>query len=95
MEDFLPQYARCMDEADVAMVYYDPEIIEQKRLKQFEPEQVKTSFGKADLQVFTNKNDLEKALKSLDYKNSALLLMSSGNFSGLNVNDIVNEKISL
>jgi UDP-N-acetylmuramate: L-alanyl-gamma-D-glutamyl-meso-diaminopimelate ligase len=93
MEDFLPQYADCMDQADEAMVYYDPEIITQKRLKQFEPEQVKKGFGRADLQVYTNKEDLEKALKSIDYKNSAILFMSSGNFSGLDVNKIVNEKI--
>jgi len=45
-DDFLPQYAGCMEQADVAFVYYNPEVIHHKRLKEINPEQVKQAFNK-------------------------------------------------
>lgn len=90
-EDFLPQYADCMVEADVAYVYYNPEVIQHKRLKEIDPEQVKKAFGGNNLEVFTDSQALQAKLKSLNYDNSALLLMTSGNFSGVNLIEFANE----
>ena len=90
-EDFLPQYADCMVEADVAYVYYNPEVIQHKRLKEIDPEQVKKAFGGNNLEVFTDSQALQAELKSLNYDNSALLLMTSGNFSGVNLIEFANE----
>jgi len=90
-EDFLPQYAGCMDEADVAFVYYNPEVIKHKHLKDIQPELVKKAFGGKNLLVFTDPVALQQKLRELNYDNSALLLMTSGNFSGLDLTDFATE----
>ena len=90
-EDFLPQYADCMAEADIAFVYYSPEVIQHKRLHEILPEQVKQAFGGNNLTVFTDTVALQTKLRELNYDNSALLLMTSGNFSGVNLIEFANE----
>jgi len=94
-EDFLPQYADCMTEADVAFVYYNPEVIQHKRLKEIQPEQVKLAFGGTNLTVFTDSEALQQKLRELNYDNSALLLMTSGNFSGVNLIEFANELLKV
>jgi UDP-N-acetylmuramate: L-alanyl-gamma-D-glutamyl-meso-diaminopimelate ligase len=84
-EEFLPQYANCMDKADVALVYLNPEVLQLKRLKEVQPEQVKAAFANVKVNVYTDALELQKALRALTYQNSSLLLMSSGNFSGLDL----------
>jgi len=90
-EDFLPQYANCMAEADVAFVYFNPEVILHKHLKEIQPEQVKKAFGGSNLTVYTDSNALQQKLRELNYDNSVLLLMTSGNFSGVNLIEFANE----
>ena len=90
-EDFLPQYAACMEQADMAFVYYNPEVIQHKRLKDIEPEQVKKAFGGNNLEVFTESAALQAKLRSLNYDNTALLFMTSGNFSGVQLIEFAEE----
>ena len=90
-EDFLPQYAGCMEQADMAFVYYNPEVIQHKRLKEIDPEQVKNSFGGNNLEVFTDSAALQAKLRSLNYDNTALLFMTSGNFSGVQLIEFAEE----
>ena len=90
-EDFLPQYAGCMEQADMAFVYYNPEVIQHKRLKEIDPEQVKNAFGGNNLEVFTDSAALQAKLRSLNYDNTALLFMTSGNFSGVQLIDFAEE----
>ncbi|HJV77652.1 MAG TPA: Mur ligase family protein [Paludibacter sp.] len=94
-EDFLPQYANCMAEADVAFVYYNPEVIQQKRLKEINPEQVRRAFGGTNLTVCTDSQALQQKLREFDYDNSALLLMTSGTFSGVNLIEFANELLKV
>lgn len=90
-EDFLPQYADCMKGADVSFVYYNSEVIRHKQLKPLHPEDVKEAFGGENLTVYTDTNQLQSKLKEFDYKNSVLLLMTSGNFSGVNLVEFAGE----
>ena len=90
-EDFLPQYAGCMAEADVAFVYYNPEVIQHKRLKEIKPDQVKQAFASDNIVVFTDSEELKQKLREMNFDNSALLLMTSGNFSGINLIEFANE----
>ena len=90
-EDFLPQYAACMEQADMAFVYYNPEVIQHKRLKEIDPEQVKNAFGGNNLEVFTDSAALQAKLRSLNYDNTALLFMTSGNFSGVQLIEFAEE----
>ena len=87
MADFLPQYKGCMAEADVAYVYFNPKVIEHKRLTPITKEEVRDAFGTSNVEVFTESEALQERLRSLEYKNTALLMMSSGTFDGIDVKD--------
>ena len=93
--DFLPQYRGCMDGADVAFVCYNPEVVRHKRLQAITPQQVQAAFGGGDrLTVLTDPQELQRRLRQLDmHDNTALLFMSSGNFSGIDVAALAQELI--
>lgn len=91
MADFLPQYKGCMAEADVAYVYFNPKVIEHKRLTPITAEEVREAFGTTNVEVFTESEALQAKLRSLEYKNTALLMMSSGTFDGIDVKDFANK----
>lgn len=84
-EEFLQQYKDSMDEPDTAIVYFSPEAIAHKRLEPITTEQVLTAFGREDLLVFTDSEKLESYLKSLNWNNQNLLMMSSGTFDGMEI----------
>lgn len=85
---FLDEYANTMDAADVAIVFYKEETIAQKRLEKITPEQVRKAFGKDDIEVFTDSDRLKTRLKTHKWKQSNLLMMSSGNFGGIDVDSL-------
>lgn len=85
MAEFLPQYKDCMIEADVAMVYFNPKVVEHKRLTPITVEEVAEAFHSPNLRVFTDSAALQEALRAEDYGNTALLMMSSGTFDGIDV----------
>ncbi len=87
MADFLPQYDHCMQQADRAYVYFNPEVISHKRLAPINPEDVQRAFATDNVQVFTDSKKLQQQLRALDYHNTALLMMTSGNFDGINIPD--------
>ena len=82
-ETFLAEYNGAMNDADEAIVYFNPHTIAHKKLKPITEAQVLTYFNRKDLKVFTNSNDLMTYLKSKSLKNHVLLMMSSGNFDGI------------
>ena len=83
--NFLDQYKGSMNSADVPIVYFDPKAIEHKKLPQISISQVKKAFKNPDILVYNQINDLEKRLLNEKWKNKNLLLMSSGNFSGMDI----------
>ena len=91
MADFLPQYKNCMAEADIAYVYFNPKVIEHKQLTPITPEEVCNAFGTKNVEVFTESLALQLKLQSLDYENTALLMMSSGTFDGINVKEFATQ----
>lgn len=84
-EQFMQEYAGAMDHADEAVVFYSKHALELKRMPDLPAEKVRAGFGKEDLEVFNRKEELEEWLRSRQYKNANLLLMSSGNYDGLDV----------
>lgn len=89
MADFLPQYKDCMKEADVAYVYFNPKVIEHKRLTPISAEDVRKAFGTKNVEVFTSSEALQKAVSrqysAFSDQGVALLMMSSGTFDGIDV----------
>ena len=87
MADFLPQYKGCMAEADLAFVYFNPKVIEHKKLTLITKNEVRVAFGTENVEVFTESEALQAKLRSLSYENTALLMMSSGTFDGIDVKE--------
>ncbi|MCX6311550.1 MAG: Mur ligase family protein [Bacteroidetes bacterium] len=81
--DFLKEYNGSMNTADEAFVYFNPHTIEHKKLSAISIEQVKDAFARNDLKVSTDSKKLMEELKSRKWDNSVLLLMTSGNFDGV------------
>ena len=86
--EFLKQYQGSLDAADKAIVFYTPEAVAQKKLEPITKEQIEEAFNRKDLKIFTSPDDFQNYLKQLDLKNSALLLMSSGNYGGLDLEEL-------
>lgn len=84
-QDFLKEYHNTMIDADEAIVYFNPEVIVHKKLEPISEKMVFDCFGKENLQVFTKKTELIEFLKEKSSGLSCLLLMSSGNFSGIDL----------
>jgi len=82
---FLSQYKDSMRVADMAIVFFSTHALELKKLPSLDPSDVKQAFGRSDMEVITNEKILKEKLLTLSWENANLLLMSSGNFSGLNM----------
>lgn len=97
MAEFLPQYKGCMAEADVAYVYFNPKVIEHKRLTPISAEEVREAFGTKNVEVFTESEALQAAvsrqLSAVSAQNVALLMMSSGTFDGINIKEFAKQLI--
>ncbi len=87
-KSFLSHYHQTMKNADEAIVFYNPETIKHKRLEHISPEEIYKAFGKKGLKVFTSPNELRDYLDSINYHMKVLLLMSSGNFGGINFHQL-------
>ena len=86
--DFLKLYEGALDEADEAVVFYSPDAVKIKQLEEITADQIGQAFNRKDLIIYTNPTEFQNYLKEKDFNNTALLLMSSGNYGGLNFNDI-------
>jgi UDP-N-acetylmuramate: L-alanyl-gamma-D-glutamyl-meso-diaminopimelate ligase len=83
---FLEEYQGCMQLADEAFVFFNPHTIAMKKLPPISETDVLQAFQKEGLKVFTETDKLMKALKNTHLDRCNLLLMSSGNFDGLDIN---------
>lgn len=86
--EFLKQYKNTLDKADEALVFYSEDALKIKRMEPISKELIINSFEKNNLQVFTNPVILENYLKEIDKNNSIFLMMSSGNYGGINLDSI-------
>ncbi len=93
-EKFLSEYKDSMSEADLAFVYFNPHTIEHKKLQPLSKQQVSDSFGSNNVTVFTDSKILLKALHELSWDNSNLLLMTSGNFDGVDFVQLADELLA-
>lgn len=86
--EFLKEYKGALDAADSAVVFYSPHAVMIKKLEAIKREQIEGAFDRKDLVVFTNPADFKTYLFSQDYENTSLLLMSSGNYGGLDFQEV-------
>ncbi len=88
--EFLKEYQGALDAADVAVVFYSPDAVKIKRLEEVTYDQIAQSFKRDDLVIYTSPQDFKAYLFGLNLDNSALLLMSSGNYGGLDFEEVKN-----
>jgi UDP-N-acetylmuramate: L-alanyl-gamma-D-glutamyl-meso-diaminopimelate ligase len=85
---FLKEYQGALDAADIAIVFYSPDAVKIKQLDEITYQQIAQAFNKENLIIYTNPQDFKTFLFSQEFDNSALLLMSSGNYGGLNFEEV-------
>ena len=81
-KDFLSQYKDCMSSADESLVYFSPEVIKHKSLDPISLDDVYLGFG-GGVKVVNYTNEVLSFIFSKDMSNTVLLMMSSGNFDGI------------
>jgi UDP-N-acetylmuramate: L-alanyl-gamma-D-glutamyl-meso-diaminopimelate ligase len=90
-EAFMSEYKGAFDKADIGVVFYSKHALELKRMPDLSPEQVIKGFGKEGLLVMNDKNELWDFLQRQNFSNANVLLMSSGNYDGLDMNGFANK----
>ena len=84
-EAFMKEYEGVMNAADEGAVFYSKHALELKRMPDLPREVVQQGFHRTDLKVFNEKTALDQWLQKNNYHNSVVVLMSSGNYDGLDV----------
>jgi len=86
--DFLKEYQSAFGKAEEAIVFFDRNTLVTKRMPILDSNAIRNGFQRQDLKVFTEKHELIDYLTTLSYENSVLLMMSSGSFGGIQINDL-------
>ncbi len=84
-KSFLDQYEACLDHADVPVIYFSEHALKHKKLPELTSTDVIEAFKNEDLKVFTETDKFVQFLSSQNLDNSNVLLMTSGNFGGLDL----------
>lgn len=94
-KNFLAHYRGSMDQADIPVIFFDPAAIALKKLPPITIEDVFEGFGNKKLKIFTNPLQLQEFILQQNYVNSNLLLMSSGNFGGLEIMKLAEKIVTI
>ena len=92
-KEFLPHYKDAMSMADTAIVYFSPEVVKHKKLEPITKEMVAEGFG-GNVTVMTETSEILDFIHSKNWNNSALLMMSSGNFDGIDYDALGKELLA-
>jgi UDP-N-acetylmuramate: L-alanyl-gamma-D-glutamyl-meso-diaminopimelate ligase len=84
----MQQYAKSMDPAEQAVVYFNPHVLEHKKLPPLSSTAVKSAFANQNLKVIMDSGELQSYLKAEHGNFDIILLMSSGNFDGLEWDEV-------
>jgi UDP-N-acetylmuramate: L-alanyl-gamma-D-glutamyl-meso-diaminopimelate ligase len=85
---FLPQYKDSLKNAQIPVVYFNPEKVKAKNLDPISESDIKSAFANQNIRVFTDSAQLQQFVLEQNWKNKNLLMMSSGNFGGIDMSNI-------
>jgi len=94
-KEFLGHYLGTLDPADTAVVYFNSHALQIKRLPPITANQVIEGFGKTGLEVFTESSLMVDRLMKENGDNGVLLMMSSGNYDGIDLKEVAIRWINL
>ncbi len=86
--EFLKEYKGVLDFADEAVVFYSPESVKIKQLEEVTKDQIAAAFERTDLKIYTDALSFKEFLFRQNFEDSVLLLMSSGNYGGLDFDEV-------
>lgn len=86
---FLSEYKDAMQNADLKLVYVDAKTLAQKQMQPLTEAMIKEAFNDDEIVYFDDRVTLEKYLKSIDFTATNLLLMSSGTYAGMDLQELV------
>ncbi len=86
--EFLSEYKGALDAADIAVVFYSPHAVEIKKLEAISKQQIADAFQRDNLIIYTNPDEFKDFLFSQEFNDTSLLLMSSGNYGGLDFDEV-------
>ena len=86
--EFLAEYKGALDKADIAVVFYSPHAVKIKQLEQVTKQQIANAFDRDDLIIYTNPQEFKEFLFNQELENTAVVLMSSGNYGGLDFEEV-------
>jgi UDP-N-acetylmuramate: L-alanyl-gamma-D-glutamyl-meso-diaminopimelate ligase len=86
--EFLSEYKGALEFADKAVVFYSPHAVKIKQLEEVTKQQIAAAFDRDDLLIYTNSQEFKEFLSNEKLENTALLLMSSGNYGGLDFEEV-------
>lgn len=89
---FLPQYKDSLKNAQIPVVYFNPDKVKAKKLEPISEADIKSAFANQNIRVFDNSDHLQNFILEQNWKNKNLLMMSSGNFGGIDIGKL-SEKI--
>ncbi len=91
---FITNYADTLNAADEACIYYNPDSKKQKEESKLNEEDLRSAFQFHGLKIFTDISELKDYLLQKNWKNHNLLMMSSGNFRKLNIQELASQIVN-
>ncbi len=88
-KDFLGNYAGTMNKADRALVSFSEHTLKMKKMPMLDKTEVAKAFNHPNIEVFTDPEKLSQTLRALNFTNTNLLLMSSGKFGGIDLQNFL------
>lgn len=87
-KDFIPEYQNTLDKADLGIVYYNPKTVAHKRLSPISEQEIKQAFNNHEIHVFTDAEKLKNFLLGQSWKDTNLLMMSSGTYDNMDIKEL-------
>lgn len=84
-EEFLKEYRGAMHGADEAVVFIDQQSMKHKNVSSISELIIKEAFDRMDISYFTEVDTLQQYIGTIGHLHKNLLIMSSGNFGGINL----------
>ncbi|MGW8123888.1 UDP-N-acetylmuramate--L-alanine ligase [Roseivirga echinicomitans] len=84
-KDFISQYKDTFNSSDEAIIFINPDAVKQKGLETLTEADLRKAFNRKDIILFNESAKLKDHLLKHQWANKNLILMSSGNFGGLNL----------
>ncbi len=85
---FLPQYSKTLEAADEVVVFYDAHTLSMKGMAPLSKKVVREAFNHNKLIVHDDKRIFHQWLDEVERRNAILLIMTSGNLRGYDLNKL-------